>query len=301
MENSEFSTELLPGLPEELGLHCLSRLSYTAHGLASRVCHRWRDLLQRLDFYYHRKKLGYTQKVACLVLVFNDGIVDGPKKPGGSPSYGIAVFDSVSQGWDRLAPAPKYLNGLPLFCQLASCEGKLVVMGGWDPGRICRPKDHSLLSERVRVGFILRAGTTRTRTRRERVGYDLRTDEWSELGELSQERDECEGVVIGEDEFWVVSGYRTERQGQFDGSADVYGLKSGQWRRVEGVWEPVGAEIERRDRERRETVELGRDRPDRSGRSMRDQPWRRTGFGDRVGVSMCTARVLQCGNEGRAK
>ncbi|KAE8723974.1 Ureide permease 2 isoform 1 [Hibiscus syriacus] len=260
MENSEFSTELLPGLPEELGLHCLSRLPYTAHGLASRVCHRWRELLQSLDYYYHRKKLGYTQKVACLALVFNDGIVDGPKKPGGSPSYGIAVFDSVSQSWDRLAPAPKYLNGLPLFCQLTSCEGKLVVMGGWDPvsynpvpyvfiydfmTRQWRqgkdmPAKRSFFAIGACSGRVFIAGGHDENKNASRTAwvYDLRTDEWTVLGELSKERDECEGVVIGEDEFWVVSGYRTESQGQFDGSADVYGLKSGQWRRVEGVWEP---------------------------------------------------------------
>ncbi|GMI71491.1 Kelch repeat F-box 1, KISS ME DEADLY 2 [Hibiscus trionum] len=260
MDNSEFSTELLPVLPEELGLQCLSRLPYTAHGLASRVCHRWRDLLQSLDFYYHRKKLGYTQKVACLVLAFNDGIAGGTKKPGGSPSYGIAVFDSVSQNWDRLAPVPKYLNGLPLFCQLASCDGKLVVMGGWDPVSYNPVSDvfiYDFTTRQWRQGkdvpakrsffaigacsgrvFIAGGHDENKNASRTALVYDLRTDEWAELGELSQERDECEGVMIGEDEFWVVSGYRTESQGQFDGSADVYRLKSGQWRRVEGVWEP---------------------------------------------------------------
>ncbi|KAJ6702776.1 F-BOX/KELCH-REPEAT PLANT-LIKE PROTEIN [Salix viminalis] len=36
---------------------------------------------------------------------------------------------------------------------------------------------------------------------------------------MSQERDECEGVVIG-DEFWVVSGYGTDNQGEFEGNAE---------------------------------------------------------------------------------
>ncbi|KAL4283050.1 hypothetical protein GQ457_16G024300 [Hibiscus cannabinus] len=261
MDNSEFSTELVPGLPEELGLQCLSRLPYTAHGLASRVCHRWRDLLQSLDFYYHRKKLGYTQKLACLVLAFHDGVVGGgPKKPGGSPSYGIAVFDSVSRDWDRLVPVPKYPDGLPLFCQLASCDGKLVVMGGWDPVSYNPVPDvfiYDFMTRQWRQGkdvpskrsffaigacsgrvFIAGGHDENKNASRTAWVYDLRRDEWAELGEMSQERDECEGLMIGEDEFWVVSGYRTESQGQFEGSADVYGLKSGQWRRVEGVWEP---------------------------------------------------------------
>ncbi|KAK8686836.1 hypothetical protein V6N13_125853 [Hibiscus sabdariffa] len=259
MGNFEFSTELLPCLHEELGVECLSRLPYTAHRLASRVCQRWRHLLQSPGFYYHRKKLGYTRKVACLVLAFNGGIVTGPEKPAVSPSYGIAVFDSMSQSWDRLAPVPKYPNGLPLFCQLASCEGKLVVMGGWDPVSYDTVTDvfiYDFTTQQWRQGkdmpakrsffaigacsgriFIAGGHDENKNASRTAWGYDLRDDEWTHLGELSQERDECEGVVVGEEEFWVVSGYRTESQGQFEGSADVYGLKSGEWRRVEGVWE----------------------------------------------------------------
>ncbi|XP_022775763.1 F-box/kelch-repeat protein At1g15670-like [Durio zibethinus] len=259
MGSFEFSTELVPGLPDELGLECLTRLPYTVHRLASRVCHRWRDLLQSQDFYILRKKLGYSQKVACLVQAFRSGIVNGPKKPSESPSYGIAVFDSVSRSWDGLPPVPRYPNGLPLFCQLASCERKLVVMGGWDPVSYDPVTDvfiYDFMTQQWRQGkdmpskrsfFAIGAYSGRVyiagghdenkNASKTAWVYDMRKDEWTQLGEMSQERDECEGVVIGEDEFWVVSGYRTESQGQFDGSADVYGLKSGQWRRVEGVWE----------------------------------------------------------------
>ncbi|KAE8678391.1 Ureide permease 2 isoform 1 [Hibiscus syriacus] len=207
------------------------------------------------------EKLRYIRQVACWVLAFNCGIVNGPKKSGVSTSYGIAVFDSVRRSWDRLAPVPKYPNGLPLFCQLASCEGKLVVMGGWDSVSYDPVTDvfiYDFMTRQWKQGkdmpskrsffaigaysgrvFIAGGHDENKNASRNAWVYDLRKDEWIRLGELSQERDECEGVVmIGEDEFWVVSGYRTESQGQFDGSADVYGLKSGEWRRVEGVWEP---------------------------------------------------------------
>jgi len=66
--------------------------------------------------------------------------------------------------------------------------------------------------------------------------YDPRRDEWAGVGPMGRERDECEGVVVG-DEFWVVSGYGTESQGMFDGSVEVLDLGSGQWRVVNGVWE----------------------------------------------------------------
>ncbi|GLT39449.1 hypothetical protein SLA2020_136380 [Shorea laevis] len=261
MEASELA-ELVPGLPQELGLECLIRLPYTGvHRVASGVSRRWRDLLQSQDFYYHRKRYGYTHKVACLVQAFTAaaaaGVVDG-QKPGDSLRYLVTVFDSVSQSWERLDPVPGRPNGLPLFCQLASCEGKLVVMGGWDPVSFERIRDvfvYDFTTQRWRQGKempskrsffaagacsgrVYVAGGHDENKNALRTGwvYDLRMDEWTELPPMSQERDECEGVVIG-DEFWVVSGYGTDNQGEFEGSADVYGFGSGQWRRVEGVWE----------------------------------------------------------------
>jgi hypothetical protein len=66
--------------------------------------------------------------------------------------------------------------------------------------------------------------------------YDPKKDEWKVLAPMSQERDECEGVVVN-GEFWVVRGYSTERQGNFDGSAEVLNIGSGQWMKEEGVWE----------------------------------------------------------------
>ncbi|KAE8683022.1 Ureide permease 2 isoform 1 [Hibiscus syriacus] len=255
MQGLDFSTELVLGLPNELGVESLARLLYTAHRVAFRVCHRWRDLLQSQEFYYHRKKLGYSLKVACLVQAFNGGIGNGHKKPGELLSYGVAVFEPVNRCWYKLPPVPKYPDGLPLFCQLASCEGKFVVMGGWNPvsydpvtdvfiydfstqqwkqGKDM-PSKRSFFAIGACSGRVYIAGGHDENKNALRTAwvYDLRNNEWSQLGDLSKERDECEGAVIGEDEFWVVSGYNTERQGQFDGSADVCGIKSGQWRVAE--------------------------------------------------------------------
>lgn len=258
MEGSEFP-ELIPGLPEELGLECLTRLPYSAHGVASQVCRRWRLLLKSKEFYFHRKKHGYTRKLACLVQSTGVVVVScGGMKQSGSPSYGITVFDPVSRTCERLPPIPKYPNGLPLFCQVASSEGKLVLTGGWDPVSYEPVKDVFVYDFTIRrwkqgkemagkrsffaigacSGRVLVAGGHDENKNAISSGwvYDVNRNEWSELPPLSQERDECEGLVIG-DEFWVVSGYGTETQGAFEGSAEVYGIGSGEWRRVEGVWE----------------------------------------------------------------
>ncbi|KAK4762599.1 hypothetical protein SAY87_013826 [Trapa incisa] len=82
------SIEWVPNLPVDLGLECLTRLPYSAHGAASGVCRNWRELLRSPGFYLHRRRMGYTRKVACLVQAFSPQNLSGEgSKPHGSPSY----------------------------------------------------------------------------------------------------------------------------------------------------------------------------------------------------------------------
>lgn len=248
--------ELIPNLPEELGLECLTRLPYTAHRVATQVCRQWSKLLRSQEFYYHRKKYGYTKKVACFVQAFPVETILGTK-PASLPSYRLTMFDSVSQTWERLGPVPKYPNGLPLFCQLAGCEGKLIVMGGWNPASYglvgdvfvydfstqlwTQGKDMPSKRSFFAVGAIgskvyIAGGHDENKSALKSAwAYDVVKDEWIELAQMSQERDECEGLVIG-NEFWVVSGYKTETQGEFESSCESYQLETGEWKRVEGAW-----------------------------------------------------------------
>ncbi|XP_010276329.1 PREDICTED: F-box/kelch-repeat protein At1g15670-like [Nelumbo nucifera] len=254
---SEAMMELIPNLPEEIGLECLFRLSYKAHRVAARVCRRWRELIDSREFYYQRKQSGNTHKVACLIQSLPvETAVDG-RKPVGAPAYGVSVFNPSGGTWERLEPVPDYPLGLPLFCQLSSVEGKLVLMGGWNPARWEPVKDVFIydftagqwrrgkdmpskrsffatgaLEERIFVA----GGHDENKTALKSAWvYDVRRDEWEEISEMTQERDECEGVVIG-NEFWVVSGYSTENQGVFEVSAECYEMETDQWRRVEGAW-----------------------------------------------------------------
>ncbi|KAG6605867.1 F-box/kelch-repeat protein, partial [Cucurbita argyrosperma subsp. argyrosperma] len=259
METFEFQfSELIPGLPEELGLDCITRLPYTTHRLASAVCRRWHQLISSRDFYYHRRKSGATRHLACLIQALPPAYTATGWKLCTSLSYGITVFDPLSQSWDRIPPIPQYPDGLPLFCHIASTEGKLVVMGGWNPEtydpivdvfvydftRCAWRKGKDMPSERsffaigASDGRIYIAGGHDGSKNSLKTAwvYDLRSDEWTELPEMNQRRDECEGLMVGS-EFWVVSGYDTERQGMFDSSAEVYDLDSGEWRVVDQAWE----------------------------------------------------------------
>ena len=250
-------TELIPGLPEEIALECFTRLPYTSHRVAAQVCRRWGELLQGKEFYYRRKQTGFTHKAACLVQALPVLSESDGRKPVRPPSYGISVFDSVSRTWERIAPVPKYPDGLPLFCQVTSSEGKLVVMGGWDPesydpvkdvfvydfttrrwmqGRDMPSKRSFFAAGELEGRIFVAGGHDDSKNALSTAWvYDVRRDEWSELTRMSDERDECQGVVIGS-EFWVVSGYGTESQGGFVKSAESLDLETGRWNRVDEAW-----------------------------------------------------------------
>ncbi|XP_062076666.1 F-box/kelch-repeat protein At2g44130-like [Humulus lupulus] len=266
MEDSQsydFS-QLIPGLPDELGFECLTRLQYTTHCVASRVCHRWRALIQSSEFHRYRKSKGYTHKLACLVQALprldnNESSltqIASPKRSE-SPSFGLVAFDATEATWRRIDPVPKYADGLPMFCHVAGCDGKLVVMGGWDPksyGPVSdvfvfdfaknrwsegspMPTKRSFFAAGSYSGRIYVAGghDENKNALSSAWVYDLSRDEWTELPPMSQGRDECESAVVN-GEFWVVSGYGTDSQGAFESSAEVYNIATGNWRRVECVW-----------------------------------------------------------------
>uniref|UniRef100_A0A2P2L2B4 F-box/kelch-repeat protein At1g15670-like n=1 Tax=Rhizophora mucronata TaxID=61149 RepID=A0A2P2L2B4_RHIMU len=250
-------TELIPGLPEEIALECLTRLHYSTHRVATQVCRRWRHLITSKDFYYHRKETGHTHKAACLIQAIPQETMSHQKKPVGPPKYGVTLFDPVNGTWDRVDPVPQYPDGLPLFCQVTSSEGKLVLMGGWGPvnyepvshvfvyefttRRWRRAKDmpenRSFFAAGELNGHVIIAGGHDVNKNALNTAwvYNVDEDEWTELPRMSQERDECQGIAIGS-EFWVVSGYTTDNQGGFVGSAEFIELGEKKWNLVEGAW-----------------------------------------------------------------
>lgn len=246
--------ELIPGLPDDVARECLTRIQTPSYLAATGVCTRWRHLLKSTEYSILRKRNGLTRFYACLVQAMPQSTGSKPSSP---PDFGISIFDTVTRSWDRVDSSPVYPTRLPLFCQVASCDGKLVLMGGWDPEnyepvtrvfvydfltRIWKqgkdmPSQRSFFATGGLNGRIYVAGGHDP----DKNGlnsvcvYDLLKDEWTELTQMSQVRDECQGLVIGS-EFWVISGYGTESQGEFKPSAEVYDVNTGEWNRVEDVW-----------------------------------------------------------------
>lgn len=65
--------------------------------------------------------------------------------------------------------------------------------------------------------------------------YSVDTDQWAPLAPMNQERDESTGLCF-EGNFYVVSGYSTNSQGQFAQSAEVYNPSTNSWTLLDGMW-----------------------------------------------------------------
>ena len=94
------------------------------------------------------------------------------------PITDLFIYDFRTSEWKRGKDMPSKRS----FFAIGSYQGRVYVAGGHDENK------NALKSAWV---------------------YDPERDEWSELTQMNQERDECEGLVVN-DEFWVVGGYATE-------------------------------------------------------------------------------------------
>ncbi|CAH2040941.1 unnamed protein product [Thlaspi arvense] len=124
----------------------------------------------------------------------------------------VFVYDFTAQKWRQGKDMPSKRS----FFGIGAIHGRVYIAGGHDENKCALKSAWS---------------------------YDVREDEWTELTQMSQERDECEGLLIGDD-FWIVSGYGNEKQGLFEASAESYQMSTvseldpigaSSWSRVFGV------------------------------------------------------------------
>jgi hypothetical protein len=254
------SMELIPGLPEDIALECLLKVSYKCHPCLRKVCRRWEKEVTDPVFYWERKKAGTTRHCVCMVQALPEapgGMNNKPKDAAATTVYGISMYDLEQRTWERLPMIPDFPQGLPFFCRLMSLHGKLIVLGGWHPStwealrstyvftfstqRWSRgadmPRVRSFFACGVIGSSILVAGghdDNKTALSTADV-YNLETDRWETLPNMSEERDECAGVVL-DGKFFVISGYGTNSQGQFVSSADIFDPATGNWSRVNEMW-----------------------------------------------------------------
>ncbi|WOL14302.1 hypothetical protein Cni_G23082 [Canna indica] len=270
MEGEETCQGLIPGLPDDIALDCLARVTVRFHQSLRLVCRSWRDLVIAPDFYRHRERIGVAENLIFLVQTVIPAEKDGNRedddeegeKGGGAawrpPVYGLSIYNATSGSWHHVATS----EAVPLFAQVAAVGRKVVLLGGWDPVTLDQTAEVRVLDPATggwRRGAAMTAARSffacaavagrvyvagghdeQKNALRTAESYDLAADAWAALPEMGDERDECQGVAAG-GRFWAVSGYGTEGQGRFVGAAEWYDAEAGAWRREEGVWEASGA------------------------------------------------------------
>ncbi|KAL0415286.1 UNVERIFIED_CONTAM: F-box/kelch-repeat protein SKIP20 [Sesamum latifolium] len=58
--------DLIPGLPDDLGLECLVRVPHQYFSSVSSVCRSWKRWIELPEFWRHRKFSGLTRKVIVM-------------------------------------------------------------------------------------------------------------------------------------------------------------------------------------------------------------------------------------------
>lgn len=245
---------LIPGLPEELAIECISRIPHSFLSKIRPVSKKWCDLISGPLLYSHRLRINASERLFFLIQA-------DPVTPSGEckepiavkkPAYSLNLFNSTLAAWHKV------LNSVPVFTQSVVVGTDLVLLGGWDPETLDPIREVRILDLRT---MIWREGKPMTTARsffacaeasgrvfvagghdaqknalRSAEVYDVAGDCWKCLPEMKEERDECKGLSLN-GKFCVVSGYGTENQGRFCNSAEYYDEVSNQWIVLEDVWD----------------------------------------------------------------
>ncbi|CAA7403064.1 unnamed protein product [Spirodela intermedia] len=241
---------LIPGLPDEISRECLVRVPREVLPAARDVCKLWRQEVHSRSFYRLRQASGLSRPLVALAQI------DRPCAGSGKAiSYSLVLFEPHSGKWSSLPPVPG--SRLPIFSQITAAGRELVVLGGWDPATWIATNKvfiYDLASGVWRVGsrmpgprrsFFACAAAPDGRTvyiagghdeeknsLRSAIAYNVETDSWSPLPDMSTERDEC-GGVFRRGTFLVVGGYSTEMQGHFGKTSEAFDPATGRWGPVE--------------------------------------------------------------------
>ncbi|KAI5075031.1 hypothetical protein GOP47_0010992 [Adiantum capillus-veneris] len=194
-EGSPPCLELIPGLPDDLAVQCLLRVSRLHHGLLRCVCRRWCSLLSMPTFFDLRIQHKLAQEWLYVMLRTSNG------------EYKWFSFVEDTHLWLPLPPLPQ--NTIGAACTVAG--GKLYMIGGSQGERSSRsvwafdPRFNSwrtvasmkvarefaaagVIAGQIYVlGGCLPGSSVRTSANWAEV-YDPRSDEWSSIPSPPEKR-----------------------------------------------------------------------------------------------------------------
>ncbi|KAI9110318.1 hypothetical protein K1719_018760 [Acacia pycnantha] len=246
--------DLISGLPDDLALDCLIRVSYQQFPAVAAVCKAWKTEIHMPEFFRRRKEAGYVQKIIVMVQagVDSENSRSGAIKGATNPVYRLTVCEPETGLWSEMPPIPGLSGGVPMFCQITGVGFDLVVMGGWDPdsykasnsvfvynfvsGKWRRGADmpggsrtfFGCASDKRRLVYVAGGHSEDKNALRSAFVYDVSSDEWLPLPHMARERDECK-AIFHNGKFRVIGGYCTERQGRFERTAEAFDVATWKW------------------------------------------------------------------------
>ncbi|CDP09003.1 unnamed protein product [Coffea canephora] len=259
--------ELIPGLPNDVAIECLIRVPFSQISKAASVSKNWKAEIQLPEFRQRRKAAGFTQPLIAMTradINLNEHIRDDDD--GGARRlhhYLLKICDPERRFWYEVPSIPGFSKGVPMFCQVAGVGTNLVVIGGYDPvswKTLNSVFIYDFLTATWRDGAAMPGGQRsffgsasdgdhrilvagghdgNKNALASAMMYDVAKNEWVVLRDMARERDECK-CIFHRGRFHVVGGYCTDRQGDFESSAealeldDVDGWK---WDELENIHE----------------------------------------------------------------
>ncbi|CAL4981748.1 unnamed protein product [Urochloa decumbens] len=256
--------DLIPGIPDDVAVDCLARVPHASHRALRRVCRGWRSAAAAPSFASARAAAGANEDLVYMLQFGNPSAASDADKddaPANAPAYGVAVYNVTTGEWRREPGAPPVV---PVFAQCAAVGASVAIIGGWDPrsfepvadvhvldastgtwrraSPMASPRSFFACAEAGGKIYVAGGHDKHKNALKTAEAYDPVADAWDPLPDMSEERDECDGMAtVAGDRFLAVSGYRTARQGGFERDAEWFDPAARAWRRLERVRAPPSA------------------------------------------------------------
>ncbi|KAM4127211.1 hypothetical protein ACJW30_02G073000 [Castanea mollissima] len=214
---------VIPGLPDDLALRCLAKLSHGHHGVLETVSTKWRDLIRSSDFANFKAREGWCG------------------------NWLFVLTECSSNEWVAYDPEADIWHPLPKI-PTTHADRKHVGFSCFDPYRkkwsrvasMRTPRSHfacSVISGKVYVAGGLNLSCTRGLALAE--VYDPLTDKWEELPPMLNPQMNCLGLSY-KGKFYVLS----DRVGLPDQkTSEVLSPADRNWCTVEDIW-PFSREMQ---------------------------------------------------------
>ncbi|XP_019191829.1 PREDICTED: F-box/kelch-repeat protein At1g15670-like [Ipomoea nil] len=230
--------ELIPGLPNEVALECLIRISFDQFPKAASVCRAWNGVIKQPEFLRRRKASGLTRPFIAMAQ-------SKDRLCGNQPVCRLTLFEPVKGRCYDVPPIPEMVESMPVFCRVVGIGPELAVIGGCDrvTGEFLKSVFiYNFLSARWRrgadmpgnerlffgcaaseeEGMVVVAGglDSDNNSLNSTLAYDMARDRWMSLPDMSYGRDQCT-CVFHRGKFHAIGSYYEVEANQITETLDL--------------------------------------------------------------------------------